>query len=69
MNKRLIISINTETTKLLNKLSDYCNTYHIILRVEILNDMYVIEVSSRVEDKFIEHVMNNLKEADTNGRH
>jgi len=50
-------------------LSDYCNTYHIILRVEILNDMYVIEVSSRVEDKFIEHVMNNLKEADTNGRH
>ena len=69
MNKRLIVSINTETTKLLNKLSDYCNTYHIILRVEILDKMYVIEVSSHTEDKFIDHVINNLKEADTNGRH
>lgn len=66
MNCQVIISIKETTTNIINKLASYCNMQHIIMKVEMLDNMYVVDIASKFEDKFIAHMINELKEANAN---
>lgn len=64
----LKVKETNETIRLLNKLHELCNSLHAIMKVELLDHVFLIDVSTRMFDMNIDNIMTKLKEVNINAQ-